>query len=137
MKPTRSPRPSTENQRAVRQLQREGLEQEARQVIRIAELPAPDVHYPLRKIAGLTAGRQEHVDFAWPAQRLAVEINGGTWQAKSGHNSGRGLRRDWHKTNRLQLAGWLILTFTSDMVRDGTMYTTLKQWGTRCLQSLT
>ena len=56
-------------------------------------------------------------DFAWPAVRFAVEINGGQFSGgKSGHGSAKGLRRDARKGNTAQAKGWRLCVLTSDMV---------------------
>ena len=43
-------------------------------------------------------------DFANPEKRIAVEINGSIW-IKGGHNTGKGLIRDYDKLNQAQLQG--------------------------------
>lgn len=56
-------------------------------------------------------------DFAWPALRCAVEVNGGQWKgSKSGHGSVRGLERDAEKVNAAARRGWRLLVLTSSMV---------------------
>lgn len=56
-------------------------------------------------------------DFAWPALRLAVEVNGGQYKgAKSGHGSVRGLERDAKKIWAAQVKGWRLFVLTSSMV---------------------
>lgn len=52
------------------------------------------------------------LDFAWPAYRLGVEIQGGTFKANRGaHSRGRGQSRDFDKLNAAILLGWRILQF--------------------------
>ena len=59
-------------------------------------------------------------DFAFVEAKLLIEVQGGTWSAgRSGHSTGTGIRRDCMKANAAVLAGWRLLVFTSDMVRDG------------------
>ena len=56
-------------------------------------------------------------DFAWPALRFAVEVNGGQHLGrKSGHGSAKGLRRDARKGNAAQAKGWRLCVLTSDMI---------------------
>ena len=62
--------------------------------------------------------RQWRFDYADPEYLLAVEIEGGTWSGGR-HVSGQGYRNDAEKYNEAALLGWLVLRFTSDMVRDG------------------
>lgn len=52
-------------------------------------------------------------DFAWPALKLAVELQGGTW-IRGRHNRGGGFRGDCEKMNAAQLAGWTVLQYTTD-----------------------
>ena len=54
----------------------------------------------------LKAGR---VDFLWPHERVVVEVDG--WQA---HGTPDAFQRDRASTNALQLAGYLVLRFTSN-----------------------
>lgn len=54
-------------------------------------------------------------DFAWPAARVALEVQGGQW-VKSGHSSGGGIERDAIKALTAQLDGWILVCFTERMV---------------------
>lgn len=54
-------------------------------------------------------------DFAWPAARVALEIQGGTW-VKSGHSSGRGIERDCIKALLAQSDGWALVAVTDAML---------------------
>ena len=65
------------------------------------------------------AGRRFRFDFAWPDDRVLLEIQGGTW-VKSGHTTGQGIRRDCEKSNLAQLQDWTCLHFTAGMIDDGT-----------------
>ncbi|GIV86606.1 MAG: hypothetical protein KatS3mg054_0635 [Chloroflexus sp.] len=59
-------------------------------------------------------------DFALPDVRVLVEVQGGIWmRERTGHTSGRGVRRDCEKANLAALHGWRTLFFTPDMVRSG------------------
>lgn len=62
--------------------------------------------------------RRWRFDFAWPEERLAVELQGGIWQGKSGHNTGKGLLRDMEKGNAAQAAGWSVLHFAAEHLAD-------------------
>jgi very-short-patch-repair endonuclease len=74
-----------------------------------------------RNYAKAIPGSRMEIDFADVENRIAIEIQGGTWaKGKMGHNSGVGIRRDCIKSNMLQLNGWRILKVTSDMIRDTT-----------------
>lgn len=47
---------------------------------------------------------------------LAIELEGGIWLKKSGHNTGTGISRDIEKYNTAQLLGWKVFRLTSDMI---------------------
>lgn len=64
--------------------------------------------------------RKFRFDFAFPEQKVAVEVDGGTWSGGR-HTSGLGFRNDCIKTNLAVLNGWRVLRFTADMVRDGAL----------------
>lgn len=57
--------------------------------------------------------RKWRLDFAWPEERLAVEIDGGVHRIK-GRFSG-----DVVKHNELNLMGWVLLRFEPGHVRNG------------------
>jgi very-short-patch-repair endonuclease len=72
--------------------------------------------WPIREHR-MDRARSWRFDFAWPMYRVAVEIQGGQW-FKMGHTSGRGLQRDCEKSNAAQLAGWIVLYYTtSDIMK--------------------
>ena len=73
---------------------------------------------PLREYAAVP-GRRFRWDFAWPEQRVLVEINGGTY-AHMGHSTGSGIARDYEKSNLAMLAGWRTFAFDRRMVEAGT-----------------
>lgn len=52
-------------------------------------------------------------DAAWPDLRVAVEIQGGGWK-RGRHHRGRGYQNDCLKRNAATLAGWAVLTYTTD-----------------------
>ena len=80
--------------------------------IRGVGLPEPKRQY--RAIVG----RQFAFDFAWPEERVLVEVNGGTWQ-HMGHSTGRGIQRDYEKMNLATLCDWRVLVFTAKDVLSG------------------
>ena len=88
------------------------LEDSLAEQIRLAGLPAPE-----RQVK-LVPGRRFLFDFAWPAYRLSLEVQGGEW-IKGAHTSGSGLRRDCQKQALALLQGYRTLTVTGSMVRDG------------------
>jgi very-short-patch-repair endonuclease len=62
--------------------------------------------------------RKWRFDVALPAEKLAIEIDGGTWIGGR-HTSGAGYEKDCEKLNAAVIEGWRVLRFTSGMVRDG------------------
>jgi hypothetical protein len=69
-----------------------------------------------KKAMGLTTKAVPmRADFAWPAARVALEIQGGQW-VKSGHSSGSGLERDAAKALLAQLDGWALIALTERML---------------------
>lgn len=63
-------------------------------------------------------GRQYQADFCWPAARLILEVDGGTW-VKGGHSSGAGIERDYERDALAVIFGWRVLRATSNQVLDG------------------
>lgn len=60
------------------------------------------------------AGRRWRMDFAWQAQRVYVEIDGGTWTGGR-HTRGAGIEQDAEKENAAAAQGWRRLRFTPQM----------------------
>jgi len=78
------------------------------------------------KNAGLPAPEREHrfhpdrlwkIDFAWPRDRLAVEIQGGTWVGGA-HGRGSGISKDAEKFANLAIMGWRLIAIPSEAVRS-------------------
>lgn len=89
---------------------------------RIEELFAVQVRalrlpVPVRELSPV-AGRRWRVDFAWPAFRLIVEIEGGVWSGGR-HVRPVGFAGDCEKYNALALSGWMVLRFPGDQVESG------------------
>lgn len=57
------------------------------------------------------------LDRAYPRAKVYVEIHGGVWLRKSGHNTGKGLTRDYSKQNMAVVLGWIPFVLTTDMLR--------------------
>jgi very-short-patch-repair endonuclease len=62
--------------------------------------------------------RRWRTDFAWPAEKLLVEIEGGHWSGGR-HTRGAGYEKDMEKYNAAVLLGYRVLRFTGRMVREG------------------
>ncbi len=58
--------------------------------------------------------RRWRFDYAWPAHKIALEVEGGVWMAKggngkAGHSYGRGKERDHEKFTAAAILGWRVL----------------------------
>ena len=65
-----------------------------------------------------STGRKWRWDFK--IQRVLIDIQGGIWMAKGGHNTGKGIQNDCDKGNGAVRDGYLPLHFTTKDVKDGT-----------------
>jgi Protein of unknown function (DUF559) len=82
-------------------------ESEARLLFHRAGLPLP--------VSQFAVDLGEHLallDFAWPAQRVLVEIDGREWHVAPGP-----FQHDRTRQNALVQAGWLVLRFTVEDIR--------------------
>lgn len=55
--------------------------------------------------------RKWRLDFAFPEQRIAVEIDGGIF-VRGGHNRGMQFSKDCEKHNALTMLNWSLLRYT-------------------------
>lgn len=62
--------------------------------------------------------RKWRFDWAWPACKLAIEYEGGTF-AGGRHVRGLGYSSDCEKYSEAALLGWTVVRITADMVSDG------------------
>ena len=58
------------------------------------------------------------IDFAFVEDKLAVEVEGGTWTGGR-HTTGTGFDADCEKYNKLTLMGWRVLRFTGTSIKSG------------------
>lgn len=72
------------------------------------------------------ADRRWRFDFAWPAIKLAVEIEGGIWNGGR-HTRAAGFIGDCEKYNRATVLGWRVLRFTGEQVKAGTAIATVRE----------
>ena len=63
-------------------------------------------------------GRRYRFYFCWVKERLAVEIQGGTY-SRGAHARPLGIKRDYEKGNLAVQFGWKVLQFDADMVKSG------------------
>lgn len=116
------------------------------EVLERANMPAWEVEHRF-------CDRMWRFDFAWPAWRIAVEIEGGAHgrlivitsgiERRGGasvpikrgtririggrHQSGPGFSADIEKYNRAAILGWIVLRATTAQVRDGYAIATLRE----------
>jgi very-short-patch-repair endonuclease len=64
------------------------------------------------------APRKWRFDAAFVPQKVAVEIEGGTWSGGR-HTRGSGFSKDCAKYNQAAKDGWLVLRYTTEMVLAG------------------
>lgn len=76
------------------------------------------VNQPVREFQ-FCADRKWRFDFAWPYEKLAVEVEGGTNFGRSRHSKGEGFERDAAKYNRAAREGWIVLRYSTRMVVAG------------------
>jgi very-short-patch-repair endonuclease len=89
------------------------LEQRALEAIAQAGLPEPVQEYKFME------KRRFRFDFAYPVQKIAIEIEGGLY-GKSRHTSIDGYTKDCDKYNLAALEGWRVFRFTAvHMKQDG------------------
>lgn len=74
-------------------------------LLKRAKLPRPVPEYVFAK------PRKWRLDYAWPAERVALEVEGGVW-TRGRHTRPTGFLRDMEKYNRLACLGWRLLRVT-------------------------
>lgn len=67
---------------------------------------------PEREYLFAAPDRMWRFDFAWPAAKVAVEIEGGLYRRRGGHVSVNGFMRDCEKYNAATVRGWAVLRYT-------------------------
>ena len=70
--------------------------------------------------------RRWRFDFAFPDQKIAIECEGGTW-ANGRHVRGAGFEKDAEKYNTAAIEGWMVLRFTSGMIKSGKALNQIEQ----------
>lgn len=72
--------------------------------------------------------RKWKLDRAWVPQKIAVEIEGGTWKAGgSRHSRGQGFEDDCEKYAEAICLGWTILRVTTNQIIRGEALTWLRR----------
>jgi hypothetical protein len=76
-------------------------------VCRAAGLPRPVPEFQF----AIARGRKWAFDWAWPAEKLALEVEGGAW-IQGRHQRPAGFLKDIEKYNTATLDGWRVLRTT-------------------------
>jgi very-short-patch-repair endonuclease len=71
-------------------------------LLRSVGLPAPIREHRFHAI------RRWRFDYAWPEQRVALEVDGGVWTGGR-HTRGAGFIKDMEKLNTATVAGWRVV----------------------------
>jgi len=61
-------------------------------------------------------------------KNLLVELQGGVWMKRAGHNTGKGIQRDCLKLNLATLNEYAVMHFTTQDVEDGTAIYMVKKY---------
>ncbi len=73
--------------------------------------------------------RRWRVDICWPDQKLALEIEGGTFmKSGGGHRSVTGYHKDMEKYNAMSIQGYFLLRFTTREMESCESYDVLREW---------
>ena len=95
------------------------LEREMLLHLRLSGVEPPDSEYKFHP------RRMWRFDFAWPAEKLAVECEGGVW-TRGRHTRGQGFINDCDKYNAASLMGWRVLRFTREHIESGEALTMIE-----------
>lgn len=96
------------------------LESQLEFQIKVSKLQKPEREYRFHP------ERRWRFDFAYPDLMIAIEVEGGVWQAGR-HNRAKGFIADCDKYNQAVLLGWRVLRFTSQHIADGTAIRDIEQ----------
>ena len=66
--------------------------------------------------------RKFRIDFAWQDLKVGIEVQGGQY-VRGAHQRPKQYQSDCEKLNEAQLAGWILLWFTTDDIRKYTKRT--------------
>lgn len=84
----------------------------------------PGIPVPVRQYR-FSKGRHWRADFAWPDQRILLEVEGGAFIGGR-HVRGMGFTKDCVKYNAAAMLGWMVLRFTTLQIRNGLAIETIK-----------
>lgn len=74
--------------------------------------------------------RRWRFDYAWPEQKVALEVEGGVW-TRGRHTRGAGFLADLSKYNSAVLLGWKVIRTTPDKLVSAETLAMLRELGLR------
>ena len=80
-------------------------------LLKRAKLPMPEPEHRF------DPPRRWRFDYAWPAHRVALEVEGGVW-TNGRHTRGSGYLKDVEKYNRAASLGWRLIRCTPSSLHD-------------------
>jgi hypothetical protein len=78
----------------------------------LSGMPMPVMEYRFHPV------RRWRFDYAWPAQKLAMEIQGAVF-VQGRHTRGAGLRKEYEKLNAAAADGWRVLFILPEQIANG------------------
>ncbi len=90
-----------------------------------AALQARRLPRPVREFV-FAAPRKWRFDYAWPAERLALEVEGGVW-TQGRHTRGAGFLKDMEKYNEAAARGWRVIRTTPDALLGLTTFNLIER----------
>lgn len=90
------------------------------ELLRSLNLPVPVPEYIFHE------KRRWRMDYAWPNQKVALEVEGGIW-TNGRHTRGKGFLNDMEKYNTATVMGWRILRTTPNNLLTAETAKMLKQ----------
>jgi len=78
----------------------------------LAGVPVPVAEYRFHPL------RRWRFDWAWPEQKIALEVEGGIW-IQGRHSRGAGMVKDMDKYNTAATLGWRVLRVTPKQIENG------------------
>jgi very-short-patch-repair endonuclease len=83
-------------------------------------VPTPEAEHRFHPV------RKWRIDFAWPEQKVGLEVDGGVWTGGR-HTRGAGWLKDTEKINTAVTMGWRMLRCTPQQLCTSEMLDTIKQ----------
>ena len=71
--------------------------------------------------------RRWRLDFAWPEEKLALEVEGGVWTGGR-HTRGSGFIKDMEKYNALTMMRWYLFRVTPTQIKNGEAAALVAKW---------